>query len=169
MAMYVDPAACNGCGACVDACPNDAIQLISGKAVMDHMKCDACAICIEACPTHAIMEEAPLVSITKPVEPVTRPSTVIVPAQKPVRTSSPWLGTILTFVGHEILPRLLDVLEQRLLSSAQSAAGVSSSGSKVNPPLQRKTYRTSGTKRRGLKRRRRRYHNDFLNSNKGGE
>jgi NAD-dependent dihydropyrimidine dehydrogenase PreA subunit len=164
MPMYVDPAACNGCGACLDVCPHDAIQLVSGKAVMDQKKCDACAICIKACPIHAIMEEAPLVSIAQPVEPVAKPSSVIVPAPKPVRSPSPWLGTMLKFVGREILPRLLDVLEQRLLSPAQSPAGIRSTQREANPPLQRATHQTSGAQGRGPKRLRRRYHSDYSNS-----
>jgi ferredoxin len=162
--MYVDPAACNGCGACVDVCPNDAIRLVSGKAVMDQEKCAACAVCVDACPTHAITEEAPLVVIPEPVEPVARPPTVIVPKQEPARTSSTWLGTALAFVGREIIPRLLDVLEQRLLSPSQSPASGSSSARKTNPPVQREARQTGGPRGRGLKRRRRRYQRKYTNS-----
>ena len=168
MAMYVDPAACNGCGACVDVCPNDAIRLVSGKAVMDQEKCAACAVCVDACPTHAIMEEAPVVVIPEPVVPVVKPPTVIVPVQEPARTSSTWLGTALAFVGREIVPRLLDVLEQRLLtpaqSSAQSPAVNSSSARKTNPPAQREARQTGGPRGRGLKRRRRSYQMKYTNS-----
>jgi ferredoxin len=165
MAMYVDPAACNGCGACVDVCPNDAIRLVSGKAVMDQEKCAACAVCVDACPTHAITEGAPLVVIPEPVQPVAKHPTVIVPAQQePARTSSTWLGMALTFVGREIVPRLLDVLEQRLLSPAQSPAVSSSSKSNTNLPGQRETRQTGGPKGRGLKRRRRRYQGNYSNS-----
>jgi ferredoxin len=164
MAMYVDSAACNGCGACLDVCPHNAIRLVSGKAVMDQETCDACMICIEACPTHAIMEEAPLVSIAQPVEPVAKTTSVIVPAPKLVRRPSPWLGMMLKFVGHEILPRLLDVLEQRLLSPAQSSSGIRSTERKANPSLQRATNQMSGAQGRGPKRLRRRYHSDYSNS-----
>jgi NAD-dependent dihydropyrimidine dehydrogenase PreA subunit len=166
MKLYVDPAACNGCGDCVDVCLNDAIHLVSGKAVLDQEKCEACAVCVDACPTYAITEEAPLVSIVKPVEPVAKPATSIVPAQKPALTPSPWLGTLLTFVGYEIVPRLLDVLEQRLLSPAQSTAAISSTGSNANPPLQRAMQPKNGTNGGGPKRHKRRYHNSYSSSQK---
>jgi len=166
--MVVDQAACNGCGACVDVCPNDAIRLVLGKAVMDQEKCAACAVCVDACPTHAITEDASIVAVPEPVEPVAKLPTVIVPAPEMARTSSTWLGTALAFVGREIVPRLLDVLEQRLLSpaqsSAQSPAVSSSSKTKINPPVQREARQTGGPRGRGLKRRRRRYQRKYTNS-----
>ncbi len=164
MAMYVDPVICNGCGACVETCPNDAIRLVSGKAVVDQDKCAACAVCADACPTHAITEAAPLVVIPEIVEPVARHPAVIVPAQQPARTSSPWLGTALAFVGREIVPRLLDVLEQRLLSPARSPAAGSSFKSNANLPVPRDARQTGGPRGRGLKRRRRRYQRNYSNS-----
>ncbi len=164
MAMYVDPVVCNGCGACVETCPNDAIRLVSGKAVVDQDKCAACAVCADACPTHAITEEAPLVVIPEPVEPIARPPRVIVPAQRPARAPSPWLGTALAFVGREIVPRLLDVLEKRLLSPAQSPAAYISSTSKEDPSARRAIRQTDGQKVRGPKRRRRRHQRNHLNS-----
>jgi ferredoxin len=165
MAMYIDPVACNGCGDCLDACPNEAIQVISGKAFLDQDKCGDCAACLDACPTHAIQEEAPLVSIARPVAPVAaHPEVVSVPEQKPVRTLSPWLGSILTFVGHEILPRVLNVVEQRLLTPAQSPSAASSSEKKANPVLPRDASRASGKKGRKPRRYRRRYHSNYSNS-----
>ncbi|MBN6077917.1 ferredoxin-type protein NapF [Aggregatibacter actinomycetemcomitans] len=47
---------CNGCGACVSACPNGLLRVQQHKAVleMDYITCDLCGKCAEACPTHAL-------------------------------------------------------------------------------------------------------------------
>ncbi len=52
----IDETKCNGCGKCVDACPENAIVIKNGKAV----KCDLCAeidfkfLCVANCPRGAI-------------------------------------------------------------------------------------------------------------------
>ena len=50
----VDPEACIGCSACVNACPAGAIRLVEGKARIDQEKCTNCGKCIEICPVDAI-------------------------------------------------------------------------------------------------------------------
>ncbi len=52
---------CVACGACVDACPVQAISLVGGKAVIDQTNCIQCGICVGGnfddylgCPTKAI-------------------------------------------------------------------------------------------------------------------
>lgn len=46
---------CNGCGLCVSACHEGAIQLVSGKAKLIHdMYCDGLGDCLPACPMDAI-------------------------------------------------------------------------------------------------------------------
>lgn len=54
MKLLVDHEKCSGTGACVKACPMDAITLVDGKAVIDPAKCDMDGICIPACPNQAI-------------------------------------------------------------------------------------------------------------------
>ncbi|MBN2829018.1 MAG: 4Fe-4S binding protein [Candidatus Cloacimonetes bacterium] len=50
-----DKSTCNGCGSCIDVCPNDAIEFDSnGKAVIDQTKCIQCARCVPVCPQGAI-------------------------------------------------------------------------------------------------------------------
>jgi ferredoxin len=50
---------CNGCGICVDACHEGAIQMIDGKArLVSESYCDGLGDCLPECPTGAItMEE----------------------------------------------------------------------------------------------------------------
>ncbi len=51
----VESSACNACGACIDICPNDAIEFDkNGKAIIDQTKCIQCAKCIPVCPQGAI-------------------------------------------------------------------------------------------------------------------
>ncbi len=50
----VDKNKCIGCGACVVSCPNQAIKLIKGKAVIDLKKCKGSGECLKICPQEAI-------------------------------------------------------------------------------------------------------------------
>lgn len=51
----VDKEKCVGCGACVQACPNNAIKIgDDGKSEIDQEKCQKCGRCIEVCPMQAI-------------------------------------------------------------------------------------------------------------------
>jgi NAD-dependent dihydropyrimidine dehydrogenase PreA subunit len=51
----IDPEACTGCVACVDACNPGCLEMRDGIAALAHA--DACAgneHCVESCPTNAI-------------------------------------------------------------------------------------------------------------------
>lgn len=56
MAVIVNEEKCIGCGACVDRCPFDAIEMINGKAVIGEA-CRICGACIKVCPVEAIYKE----------------------------------------------------------------------------------------------------------------
>ncbi|GEM_PF-3219928 len=45
---------CQGCGACMEACPNDAILVSVGYLEVDESSCVACGKCAQACPTGAL-------------------------------------------------------------------------------------------------------------------
>jgi NAD-dependent dihydropyrimidine dehydrogenase PreA subunit len=57
--IKIDEALCDGCGNCVLACPENAIEIIGGKAkVVRESLCDGLGACIGNCPTGALsMEE----------------------------------------------------------------------------------------------------------------
>lgn len=57
--IHIDEDKCNGCGICVDACHEGAIQLVNGKAkLISDSYCDGLGACLPHCPQDAIsMEE----------------------------------------------------------------------------------------------------------------
>ena len=53
--IRIDQEKCNGCGACAEACHEDAIAMVDGKAqLMRDDYCDGLGDCLPACPTGAI-------------------------------------------------------------------------------------------------------------------
>lgn len=56
--IKIDENACNGCGACANACHEGAIEMVNGKARLtrEHY-CDGLGDCLPACPTGAITFE----------------------------------------------------------------------------------------------------------------
>ena len=54
----IDEEVCTGCGICVDACPEGALELVGDKAKLAYPdKCTGCGTCEEQCPNGAITLE----------------------------------------------------------------------------------------------------------------
>lgn len=48
---------CIGCGICVDACPQEVLEVVDGTVeVVNEEACIACSECVEQCPMGAITE-----------------------------------------------------------------------------------------------------------------
>jgi NAD-dependent dihydropyrimidine dehydrogenase PreA subunit len=56
--FYVDSDRCTGCGTCASLCPQGAIRLQDGVAVIDQVLCRKCGDCTEVCPENAIRAKA---------------------------------------------------------------------------------------------------------------
>ena len=55
----IDADECIGCGICVDACPQEVLEVPGGVAeVVNEDACIGCGECQEACPMGAIVEIA---------------------------------------------------------------------------------------------------------------
>ena len=54
MAVKVDKKKCSGCGACVEICPVNAIEIKKDKAVVSD-ECVECGACVNQCPNEAIL------------------------------------------------------------------------------------------------------------------
>ena len=54
----IDASKCNGCGRCLEACPQDAIYLVDGLANIDYERCTNCGICETVCKRGAIQSVA---------------------------------------------------------------------------------------------------------------
>jgi NAD-dependent dihydropyrimidine dehydrogenase PreA subunit len=127
--MQVDFEKCTGCGDCLDACANEAISMLAGKAVIDLDTCLACGACIQVCPVGAISQaELPVPVEVVPVRPV------VVQEASPLELSTPrrlvpWAGAVLAFMGREIVPRIADALiaalERRLSQPVSLPATIS--------------------------------------------
>ena len=56
--IRIDEEKCNGCGLCVEACHEGALQIIDGKArLISESYCDGLGACLPECPTGAISIE----------------------------------------------------------------------------------------------------------------
>lgn len=56
--IKIDPDKCDGCGLCVEACSEGALQLVDGKAkLVSESYCDGLGDCLPECPTGAISIE----------------------------------------------------------------------------------------------------------------
>jgi NAD-dependent dihydropyrimidine dehydrogenase PreA subunit len=124
--IYVDDARCTGCGLCIDACPTAAIRIVNGVAQVDQHLCRECEACLSACPESAILAvQEPVVA--EKSAPIPAPAQPVAPRLRPDSGVWPWLGTALSFVGREIVPRVVTLLSNRgQTQPAQSGTGLSS-------------------------------------------
>ena len=54
--IHIDQGDCEGCGACIERCPNHAIFFNeNGLAEIDHTVCLTCGYCAPKCPVRAII------------------------------------------------------------------------------------------------------------------
>ena len=59
MPIIVDREKCDGCGACVESCPMDALRMKDETPFLKYDECWYCGACVEDCPRRAIRLELP--------------------------------------------------------------------------------------------------------------
>jgi len=97
---------CDGCGDCVEVCPERAIQLVGGLAQINSELCTECEVCVPACPAGAIR-------VARPV--VVREEPVVAMAERPRLSALATLaGATLSFIGSQLLPRAADAIVNAL-------------------------------------------------------
>lgn len=117
---------CDGCGACVEVCPEGAISVVDGVARIDSASCSECEVCVPACPNGAIQ-------VARPVAVREEPTATIAERPRP-STLATLVGATLSFIGSQILPRAADAivgaLDRRLSEkpTAESRTVVPSEG-----------------------------------------
>ena len=101
--IFIDENKCTLCGACVEACPWQALSLTEGKPAVDRELCAECGACLRLCPFDAIYEVEPAVAanaapimradttaVARPAKPTRTPALTF-----PATTPSPlWVGVL---------------------------------------------------------------------------
>ena len=54
MAVKVDKEKCTACGACVECCPTDSLEIEGDCVNVNEDICIDCGVCIDECPTGAL-------------------------------------------------------------------------------------------------------------------
>jgi ferredoxin len=142
---------CHACGACVDACPRQAIRIANGVAVVDEASCDGCGRCVPVCPNEAILRVDVMTPETAGGAVMVREAQPSVVSLRPVvRSAAIWpvLGSALLWAGREVLPRVadlaLDVLARRGGGAAVSRRGTPAVGAGRRGHRQRQRQRRKG-------------------------
>ena len=130
--ILIDARRCDGCGACVEVCPEGAIYLVDGRATVDGTLCRECEACIAVCPTEAISYSSePVTPRAEPERlPARRPEPEVIqirPDTLPLRSKVlPVVSAALVWAGREVLTYLadyaLDNLDRRTVSTETRAA-----------------------------------------------
>lgn len=123
--IYVNNETCNGCGACLEICPENAIVIQNAVAYINEELCKGCKHCVDSCPQGAILCVDLMTNETMVSHPENESQIIPITGvldQSPHRPgllfrALPVLGSTLIWAGREILPHLaplaLDLLEKR--------------------------------------------------------
>lgn len=97
---------CDGCGDCVEVCPEGAIRLVGGLAQINSELCTECEVCVPACPTGAI-------KVARPIAVREEPAAAVAERPRPSALAT-LAGATLSFIGSQLLPRAADAIVNAL-------------------------------------------------------
>jgi len=131
---------CDGCGACVEVCPEGAISLIGGVARIDSSSCIECEACVQACPNGAI-------KVARPVAVREEPAVAMAARPQPSAMAA-LAGAALSFVGRHVLPRAADALVRALDRRLSGQPTSESQDETISPEPRAEGQRGEGRRRR---------------------
>jgi NAD-dependent dihydropyrimidine dehydrogenase PreA subunit len=133
---------CDGCGVCIETCPEGALYLVDSKAMVDADLCRGCEACIPTCPREAIflLSQSASTREDRPKVPVPRPEPGVIRVRTPPVPASwrsgvlPLLGATAAWAARELGPVMAEYLvgrvERRLSGQSQQSTPGGSGTSK---------------------------------------
>ena len=125
--VYVDSKLCDGCGLCVEVCPNGAIKITDGVVVIDPASCQETGRCLEACPKSAllqVMEPVEKVSHSIPLRVTPLAKNAPASVAKPSASVGAWMGTALAYLVSDVAPQVFRYwMERRRQPSSPASMG----------------------------------------------
>ncbi len=113
--IYVDQTGCTGCGMCVEACPQQAIKLDNGVALIEQSLCTECEACLTVCPNGVILVIGDIArdQITRNPMPISGQAKEVAVGSRRFAGVLPMVGAALSFIGREVVPRAAELLTDR--------------------------------------------------------
>lgn len=124
--FFIDESRCTGCGACMDVCSSNAINITRGVAAIGHSICNDCGSCFSVCPQGAVYQEETSVEAI----PHKHPSQVAVSPAVPVKRPPRQLAALAS-----LAPAAIDLATEfaRNLSCGRGSRAVSDRGGVSRP------------------------------------
>jgi len=109
--IYVDEEKCDGCGLCVEACPQDALKFVDAVVTVDLDLCKETGTCLNTCPRGALFEVSEsrgreAIALQKvPAKIAERQGTGVSRERSPTYLV-PWLSAAIHFLVTDVAPDL---------------------------------------------------------------
>jgi NAD-dependent dihydropyrimidine dehydrogenase PreA subunit len=128
--VYINHTTCNGCGDCIDVCPNGALVIQNNRAFINDELCAGCEVCVDACSKGAILTSEYIpsnIEIQIPEIAANLPSPLTDESDQKSfgKTILPTIGSAIVWTGRELVPRLADIALEYLDQKIQNSQNAS--------------------------------------------